>query len=46
VLPEVKGRLAGYTLLVPSAIVSVADFTVRTAKATRYEDISAAMRRA
>ncbi|NJM56854.1 MAG: type I glyceraldehyde-3-phosphate dehydrogenase [Synechococcales cyanobacterium RU_4_20] len=46
VLPELKGRLTGMALRVPTPNVSVVDLTFRTAQATSYEDICAAMKQA
>ncbi len=46
VLPELKGRLTGMALRVPTPDVSVVDLTFRTTRSTRYEDICAAMRQA
>jgi glyceraldehyde 3-phosphate dehydrogenase len=46
VLPEVKGKLTGMSIRVPTPTVSVVDLTVRTVKETSYEEISAAMRKA
>jgi glyceraldehyde 3-phosphate dehydrogenase len=46
VLPEVKGKLTGMSLRVPTATVSVVDLTVRTSKDTSYQEICAAMKRA
>src|SRR5512137_1024273 len=46
VLPEVKGKLTGMAFRVPTPTVSVVDLTVRTAKDTSYEEISAAMKKA
>jgi glyceraldehyde 3-phosphate dehydrogenase len=45
-IPEVKGKLTGMAFRVPTANVSVVDLTVRTEKATSYEEISAAMKAA
>lgn len=45
-IPEVKGKLTGMSFRVPTATVSVVDLTVRTAKATNYQEICAAMKRA
>lgn len=45
-LPEVKGKLTGMALRVPTADVSVVDLTVRLTKATTYEEICQAMKRA
>ena len=46
VLPELKGRLDGYAMRVPTADVSVVDLSVRLRKATDAKGINAAMRRA
>jgi glyceraldehyde 3-phosphate dehydrogenase len=46
VLPELKGKLTGMAYRVPTADVSVVDLTVRTAKATSYKEICAAMKAA
>src|SRR6266850_3663039 len=46
VCPEVKGKLTGMAFRVPSPTVSVVDLTVKTAKATSYKDICAAMKNA
>src|SRR6267143_1970182 len=46
VLPEVKGKLTGMSIRVPTPTVSVVDLTVRTTKDTSYAEISAAMKRA
>ena len=46
VLPEVKGKLTGMSLRVPTPTVSVVDLTVRTVKETSYKDICAAMKKA
>src|SRR5437762_10958699 len=46
VIPEVKGKLTGMSFRVPTPTVSVVDLTVRTAKATSYEEICAAMKKA
>ena len=45
-LPEVKGKLTGMSLRVPTPTVSVVDLTVRTTKETSYKDICAAMKKA
>lgn len=45
-LPEVKGKLTGMALRVPTADVSVVDLTVRLAKPTSYEEICQTMKRA
>jgi glyceraldehyde 3-phosphate dehydrogenase len=46
VLPELKGKLTGMALRVPTPDVSVVDLTFRTEKATSYKEICAAMKRA
>ena len=46
VIPELKGKLTGMSLRVPTADVSVVDLTVRLAKGASYEDIKAAMKSA
>ena len=46
VCPEVKGKLTGMAFRVPTPTVSVVDLTVKTAKDTSYEEISAAMKKA
>jgi len=46
VLPEVKGKLTGMSLRVPTPTVSVVDLTVRTTKETSYKEICAAMKKA
>ena len=45
-LPEVKGKLTGMALRVPTADVSVVDLTVRLSKSTTYEQICEAMKKA
>ncbi|MFN0065833.1 MAG: type I glyceraldehyde-3-phosphate dehydrogenase [Chlamydiales bacterium] len=45
-LPAVKGRLTGMAFRIPVADVSVVDLTVRLTKATSYEEICAAMKKA
>jgi glyceraldehyde 3-phosphate dehydrogenase len=45
-MPELKGKLTGMSFRVPVADVSVVDLTFRTAKATTYADIKAAMKAA
>lgn len=45
-LPHLQGKLTGMSMRVPTADVSVVDLTVRTNKATSYEDICAAMKTA
>src|SRR5712671_1347125 len=46
VIPEVKGKLTGMSIRVPTPTVSVVDLTVRTTKDTSYGEISAAMKKA
>ena len=46
VCPEVKGKLTGMSLRVPTPTVSVVDLTVKTTKETSYAEICAAMKRA
>lgn len=46
VCPEVKGKLTGMSLRVPTPTVSVVDLTFRTAKETSYEEICSAMTKA
>jgi len=46
VLPEVKGKLTGMAIRVPTPTVSVVDLTVRTVKETSYKEICAAMKKA
>jgi len=45
-IPEVKGKLTGMSMRVPVADVSVVDLTVRLTKATTYEAICEAMKKA
>lgn len=45
-IPEVKGKLTGMALRVPTADVSVVDLTVRLSKPTTYEAICQAMKKA
>lgn len=45
-IPEIKGRLTGMALRVPTADVSVVDLTVRLSKPTTYEAICQAMKTA
>lgn len=45
-IPEIKGKLTGMALRVPTADVSVVDLTVRVAKSTTYEAICDAMKKA
>lgn len=46
VLPELKGKLTGMAMRVPTPDVSVVDLTFRTEKATSYQKICAAMKQA
>ncbi len=46
VLPEVAGKLDGYSLRVPTPTVSVSDIVILTAKDTTVDDIKAAYRAA
>jgi glyceraldehyde 3-phosphate dehydrogenase len=46
VLPELKGKLTGMAFRVPTPNVSVVDLTFKTAKATSYKEICAAMKAA
>ncbi|MDR2807126.1 MAG: type I glyceraldehyde-3-phosphate dehydrogenase [Puniceicoccales bacterium] len=46
VLPEVKGKLTGMSFRVPTPTVSVVDLTVKTSKATSYEEICKKMKAA
>ena len=45
-LPELKGKLTGMAFRIPTADVSVVDLTVKTEKATSYDDICAKMKQA
>jgi glyceraldehyde 3-phosphate dehydrogenase len=45
-LPELKGRLTGMAFRVPTADVSAVDLTFKTEKATSYQEICAAMKKA
>lgn len=45
-IPEVKGKLTGMAMRVPTADVSVVDLTVRLTKNTTYEEICQAMKQA
>lgn len=45
-IPEVKGKLTGMALRVPTADVSVVDLTVRLTKSTSYEEICKIMKSA
>ncbi|MBE8712437.1 type I glyceraldehyde-3-phosphate dehydrogenase [Sphingobacterium hungaricum] len=46
VLPQLKGKLTGMSLRVPTADVSVVDLTVRLEKGASYEEIKRVMREA
>jgi len=46
VIPELKGKLDGYALRVPTPNVSLVDLTVTTEKATTPEEVNAAFRTA
>lgn len=46
VIPELKGRLYGYSLRVPTPNVSIVDLTVVTAKPTTVESVNTALRKA
>ena len=46
VIPELKGRLTGMSFRVPTANVSVVDLTCRLEKATTYDAIKAAVKKA
>jgi glyceraldehyde 3-phosphate dehydrogenase len=46
VLPELKGKLDGFALRVPTSDVSVVDLTARLSRPTDAEGINAAMRKA
>jgi glyceraldehyde 3-phosphate dehydrogenase len=46
VLPSLKGKITGMSIRVPTADVSVVDLTFKTAKATSYDEIAAAMKKA
>lgn len=46
VLPELKGKLTGMALRVPTPDVSVVDLTFRTERSTSYAEICAAMQQA
>jgi glyceraldehyde 3-phosphate dehydrogenase len=46
VIPELKGKLDGYAMRVPTPNVSVVDLTVITEKPATAESVNAAMRRA
>ncbi len=46
VIPELKGRLTGMSFRVPTVDVSVVDLTCRLEKATTYEEIKQAIKKA
>lgn len=46
VIPDLNGKLTGMAFRVPTADVSVVDFTVRTEKAASYEEIKAVFKKA
>ena len=46
VMPELKGRLDGYAMRVPTADVSIVDLSVKLKKGTDAESINAAMKKA
>jgi len=46
VMPELKGKLDGYAMRVPTSDVSVVDLSVRLGKSTSAEEINAAMKAA
>ena len=46
VIPELKGKLTGMSLRVPTIDVSVVDLTCRLAKAATYEEIKAVIKKA
>ena len=46
VLPELKGKLTGFSLRVPTPVVSVVDFTCELATKTTREEINAALKAA
>jgi glyceraldehyde 3-phosphate dehydrogenase len=45
-IPEVKGKLTGMSMRVPTPTVSVVDLTCKTVKETSLEEIKAAMKKA
>ena len=45
-LPQLKGKLTGMSMRIPTADVSVVDLTVKTKKSTSYVDICSAMKEA
>lgn len=46
VIPELEGKLTGMAFRVPTVDVSVVDLTIRTKKATTYEEIKALFKNA
>lgn len=46
VIPELKGKLTGFSLRVPTPVVSVVDFTAELATKTTKEEINAALKAA
>jgi glyceraldehyde 3-phosphate dehydrogenase len=46
VIPELKGKFDGYALRVPTATVSIVDFTAEVEKSTTTEELRAAFRKA
>ncbi|MGI8856600.1 MAG: type I glyceraldehyde-3-phosphate dehydrogenase [Thermomicrobiales bacterium] len=46
VIPELKGKLDGYSLRVPTPTVSILDLTVETEKQTTVEEVNAAFQQA
>jgi glyceraldehyde 3-phosphate dehydrogenase len=46
VLPELKGKLSGFSLRVPTPVVSVVDFTAELATKTTVEEVNAALKAA
>ena len=46
VIPEVKGKLDGYAMRVPTPNVSVVDLTITTEKPTTVESVNAALKQA
>ena len=46
VIPEMKGRLDGFSLRVPTPTVSIIDLVVETAKSTTKDDVNGLMRTA
>lgn len=46
VIPELKGKFDGYAVRVPTATVSMVDFSVQLARGTSVEEINAAFREA